>query len=57
MVRGGGQVVRILAYYSDDPSSNHPEVYNLDNVKIVVEKDENKQKRAGFAIIKKLHYK
>ena len=24
--RGGGQVVMVLAFYSDDPSSNHAEV-------------------------------
>ena len=42
--RGGGQVVSVLAFYSDDPSSNPAEVYNF-SVKIVIEKNENKQKR------------
>ena len=27
--RGGGQVVSVLAFYSDDPSSNPAEVYSL----------------------------
>ena len=27
MGRGGGQVVSVLAYYSDNPSSNPAEVY------------------------------
>ena len=27
--RGGGQVVSVLALYSDDPSSNPAEVYNF----------------------------
>ena len=44
MGRGGGQVVSVLAFYSDDPSSNPAEVYNF-SVKIVIEKNENKQKR------------
>ena len=26
---GGGHVVSLLAYYSDDPSSNPADVYNL----------------------------
>ena len=29
MGRGGGQVVSMLAFYSNDPSSNPAEVYNL----------------------------
>ena len=29
MGRGGGQVVRVLAFYSDDPSSNSTEAYSL----------------------------
>ena len=41
MGRGGGQVVSVLAFYSDDPSSNPAEVYNF-SVKIVIEKNENK---------------
>ena len=27
--RGGGQGVRVLAFYSDDPSSNPAEVYSF----------------------------
>ena len=34
---GGGQVVSVLAFYTDDPSSNPA-------VKFVFEKNENKQK-------------
>ena len=44
--RGGGLVVSVLAFYSDDPSSIPAEVYNF-FCKIVVEKNENKQKEAG----------
>ena len=44
MGRGGGQVVSVLAFYSDDPSSNPAEVYNF-SVKIVIEKNKNKLKR------------
>ena len=39
--RGGGLVVSVLAFYSDDPSSIPAEVYNF-FCKIVVEKNENK---------------
>ena len=45
-----GQVVSVLAFYSDDPSSIPAEVYNF-FCKIVVEKDENKQKEAGVGPI------
>ena len=27
--RGGGQVVSVLAFYSEDQSSNHAEAYSL----------------------------
>ena len=27
--RGGGQVASLLAFYSDDPSSNLPKVYSF----------------------------
>ena len=47
---GGGQVVSELAFYSDDPSSNPAEVYNF-SVKIVIEKNENKQKRGRDRLI------
>ena len=39
-------MVSVLAFYSDDPSSIPAEVYNF-FCKIVVEKNENKQKEAG----------
>ena len=50
--RGGGQVVSVLAFYSDDLSSNPAEVYNFSN-KIVIEKNENKQNEAGVGPFKK----
>ena len=40
---GGGQVVSVIAFYSDDPGST-PAVLS---VKFVFEKNENKQKEAG----------
>ena len=46
MGRGGGLVVSVLAFYSDEPSSIPAEVY-IFFCKIVVEKNENKQKEAG----------
>ena len=42
--RGGGQVVSVLAFYSDDPSSNPADAYSF-SVQIVFEKNKNKQKR------------
>ena len=45
--RGGGLVVSVLAFYSNDPSLIPAEVYNF-FCKIVVEKNENKQKEAGI---------
>ena len=41
-------MVSVLAFYSDDPSSIRAEVYNF-FCKIIVEKNENKQKEAGLA--------
>ena len=41
---GGGQVVRMLAIYSDDPSSNPADAYSF-SVKFVLEKNENKPKK------------
>ena len=43
--RGGGQMVSVLAFYSDDPSSNPADAYSF-FVKLVFEKIENKQKEA-----------
>ena len=45
--RGGGQVVSALVFYSDDPSSNHADVYFF-SVKFVFEKSKNKQKEEGI---------
>ena len=44
--RGGGQVVSVLAFYSDDPSSNPAEAYSF-SVNFVFEKNQNKQKEGG----------
>ena len=50
---GGGQVVSVLAFYSDDPSSNPA----VNFCKIVIEKNENKQKRGrGWPIFNKKNY-
>ena len=46
--RGGSQVVSVLAFYSDDPSSNPAEAYSF-FCKIVFEKNKNEQKEAGLA--------
>ena len=46
MSRGGGQVVSVLAFYSDDPSSNLAEAYSF-SLKFVFEKNENKQNVVG----------
>ena len=45
--RGGGQVVSVLTFYSDDPSLNPAEAYSFFLLKCVLEKNENKQKEAG----------
>ena len=47
MGRGGGQVVSMLAFYSNDPSSNSADAYSFFYVKVVVEKNEHKQKESG----------
>ena len=39
--RGGGQVVSVLAFYSDDLSSNPADTYSF-SVQFVFEKNENK---------------
>ena len=41
--RGGDHVVSVLAFYSNDPSSNPAETY-IFSVQLVLEKNENKQK-------------
>ena len=45
--RGGGQLVSVLAFYSDNPSSNPSDTYSF-FCKFVFQKKENKQKEAGF---------
>ena len=46
MGRGCGQVVTVLAFYSNNPSLNLTDAY-IFSVKFVFEKNENKQKEAG----------
>ena len=48
---GGGQVVSVLAFHSDDPSSNPTEVYSFEFCELF-EKNENKQKEAGDGTFK-----
>ena len=56
MGRGGGQVVIVLAFYSDDPSLNPAEAYSF-FCKIVFEKNENKQERGlGWPTLNKERY-
>ena len=47
MGRGGGQVVSVLAFYSDDPSSNPAEACSFHSVPKLFGKNENKWKEAG----------
>ena len=42
---GGGQVVSVFAFYSNDPSSNPAEAYSF-SVKFSFEKNKNKQKES-----------
>ena len=51
MGRGGGQVVSVLAYYSDDLSTNPAEAYSF-FYKIFAWKDRNKQREAGVSPLK-----
>ena len=52
--RGVGQVVSVLAFYSDEPSLNPTDAFSF-SVKFVFEKNKNKQKRGrGWPIFKKL---
>ena len=48
MGRGGGQSVSVLAFYSDDPSSNPAEVYNF-SVKFLLKRTKINKKRPGLA--------
>ena len=50
--RGGGQVVSMLAFYSDDPSSNPADIYSF-FCKICVWKEQKQtKKRPGWPIKK-----
>ena len=53
--RGGGQVVSVLAFYSDDPSSNPAEVYNF-SVKLLLKRMKINKKEAGVGPFKKNKY-
>ena len=47
---GGGQVVSVLAFYSNDPSSNPAEVYNF-SVKLLLKRTKiNKKRGRGWPI-------
>ena len=48
MARGGGQVVSVLAFHSDDLSSNPAEVYNF-SVKLYLKRTKINKKRLGLA--------
>ena len=50
---GGGLVVSVLAFFSDNQSSIPAEVYKF-FCKIVVEKTEKNKKRPGLAHLKKI---
>ena len=52
--RGVGQVVSVLAFYSDEPSLNPTDAFSF-SVKFVFEKNKNKEKRGrGWPIFKKI---
>ena len=50
--RGGGQVVSMLAFYSDNPSSNPAEVYNF-SVKLLLKRTKINKKEAGVGPLEK----
>ena len=50
---GGGQVVSVLAFYSDDPSVNPAEAYSF-FCWIYVCKEKNKQNETKLAHLKKM---
>ena len=52
---GVGQVVSMLAFYSNNPSSNPADAYSF-SVKFVFEKNENKQNEAGVGPFKKYYW-
>ena len=55
MGRGGGQVVSVLAFNSDHPSSNPAEVYKF-SVKLLLKRTKISKKRPGWPILKKLNH-
>ena len=52
MGRGGGQVVSVITYFSDDPSSDPGEVYSFYSVKCLKQTNVS-EKEAGMAHLKK----
>ena len=48
--RGGGQVVSLLAFYSDDPISSPTDAYSFICKICVWKMNENKQKRPFFVV-------
>ena len=46
-------MVSVLAFYSDDPSSNPAEVYNF-SVKLLLKRTKINKKRPGLAHLKKI---
>ena len=48
MGRSSGQVVGMLAFYSDDPSSNPAEACSFYSVKICIRKGRKYKKDAGY---------
>ena len=49
---GGGQVVSVLNFYSDDPSSNIAQVYNF-SVKLLLKRTKIDKNEAGVAPFEK----
>ena len=49
---GGGQVVNMLTFYSDNPSSNPAEVYNF-SVKLLLKRTKINKKEAGVGPLEK----
>ena len=50
--RSGGQVVSVLTFYSDNPSSNPAEVYNF-SVKLLLKRTKINKKEAGVGPLEK----
>ena len=54
MGRGGGWVVSVQAFNSNDPSTKSRRSLQFFSVKLLAEKNENKQKKAGVGPFKKM---